>query len=169
MLRAGIYEMRKGQLPYIPQTLKHSRVDDFHLGFIEIDETVDGISYFLHLHNDAPTENSIRGRQFAKNGVYFPRLQKSTTKQPLLRANLYTPLYIVDHYAALHKSPVKICLRTWMLFRVRVSRGNSIPISTSRHSNSRSHTTGWSSSSLPVPLKRGFQITETIAELSHLR
>src|ERR1700733_8885660 len=51
VLRAGIYEMRKGQLPYIPQTLKHLRVDDSHLGFVEINETVDRISYFFHLHS----------------------------------------------------------------------------------------------------------------------
>ncbi len=51
--------MCKRQLTNVPQPLKNRCIDDFHFGFIEIDETVDRISYFLHLHSSNQT-NEIR-------------------------------------------------------------------------------------------------------------
>jgi len=51
MFGTRVNEMRKRQLPYVPQTLKNRSIDDLHLGFIQINETMDWIPYFLHPHN----------------------------------------------------------------------------------------------------------------------
>jgi hypothetical protein len=56
MFSTGIDEMRECQLADVPQPLKNLCVDNFHFGFIETDETVDRISYFLHLHRSNPTQ-----------------------------------------------------------------------------------------------------------------
>src|SRR5208282_498731 len=87
--------MCKRQLTNVPQPLKNCRIDDFHFGFIEINETVDRISYFLHLHS----ANQTSGIRFLAGGTLnrkctAVRSPISRASIQLVRANINSPQYI---------------------------------------------------------------------------
>jgi hypothetical protein len=47
MFCSGVDEIRKGQLVYVSEALERGAAHDFHLGFVQINEAVDGIANLL--------------------------------------------------------------------------------------------------------------------------